>query len=178
MPRLLILLVAVLLFGAAFDGGERNQGVDGPSAREERSSFARSDSLPTPSPELSPREVVRTQVEALGTNDTPHEDAGIEATFNFASPRNKEATGPLPRFRRLFDTPAYAPMIDHQNATYSPVDSTGALARVGVILTTKDGERVGYLFQLSRQRTPPHENCWMTDAVQRVPLKEVGGPKI
>lgn len=53
-------------------------------------------------------EVVRTQVEALGENDTPYEGAGIEAAFNFASPRNKEATGPLDRFRRLFDTPVYA----------------------------------------------------------------------
>lgn len=127
---------------------------------------------------MSPTEVVRTQVEALGGNDTPHPDAGIEAAFNFASPANKEVTGPLDRFRKLFETPAYAPMIDHEGATYSTPERDGAVARVGVILTTAQGERVGYLFELSKQEEGPHPDCWMTDAVQRVPVEEVTGQKI
>ena len=130
-----------------------------------------SDSIPEPSPELSPREVVRLQVEALGTNDEPFEEAGIEAAFTFASPANKRATGPLARFRTLFDTPAYGPMIDHAGATYSQVQVEGRTAQMGVLLTTDDGEQVGYLFRLSKQTEPPYEECWMTDAVMRV---EVG----
>ena len=88
-----------------------------------------SDSLPAPAPDLSPAEGVRLQVEALGRNDTPHEDAGIEAAFTFASPANKRATGPLNRFRRLFDTPADGPMIDHDGATNS--EGTQAQVRGG-----------------------------------------------
>jgi hypothetical protein len=139
---------------------------------------APADSLPEPSPELSPKEVVRLQVEALGDNDTPREDAGIEAAFNFASPANKRATGPLDRFRRLFDTPAYGPMIDHGGATYSAPQVEGTVAQMGVILTTAQGDRVGYLFRLSRQSGPPHDGCWMTDAVQRVSVGEAGGQEI
>jgi hypothetical protein len=131
-----------------------------------------SDSLPEPSPRLSAEEVVRVQVEALGDNDTPHEDAGIEAAFNFASPANKRVTGPLDRFRRLFETPAYGPMIDHRGATYSTPQVRDSVARIGVILTTKQGERVGYLFRLSKQAEAPHEDCWMTDAVRQVPMEE------
>jgi len=112
------------------------------------------------------------QVEALGDNDTPHEDAGIEAAFNFASPANKRVTGPLDRFRRLFETPAYGPMIDHRGATYSTPQVRDSVARIGVILTTKQGERVGYLFRLSKQAEAPHEDCWMTDAVRQVPIEE------
>jgi hypothetical protein len=137
-----------------------------------------SDSLPTPSPALSPTEVVRVQVEALGDNDDPYEDAGIEAAFNFASPDNKRATGPLPRFRTLFDTPAYGPMIDHVGATYSDAQVNGATARIGVILRTKSGKRVGYLFRLSRQSTPPCNDCWMTDAVRRVAVGNADDVKI
>jgi hypothetical protein len=137
-----------------------------------------SDSLPEPAPDLSPTEVVRLQVEALGSNDTPHEDAGIEAAFAFASPANKRATGPLNRFRRLFDTPAYGPMINHKGATYSDPQVEGAMARMGVILTTAQGERVGYLFRLSKQGDEPHAGCWMTDAVRRVPVDRAGGQKI
>ena len=130
-----------------------------------------SDSIPEPSPELSPREVVQLQVEALGTNDEPSEEAGIAAAFNFASPANKRATGPLARFRTLFDTPAYGPMIDHAGATYSQVQVEGRTAQMGVLLNTEDGRQVGYLFRLSKQTEAPHEACWMTDAVMRV---EVG----
>jgi hypothetical protein len=60
-------------------------------------------------------------------------------------------------------------MIDHDGATYSEVQVSGDVARIGVILETGDG-RVGYLFQLSRQSDPPYEACWMTDAVRRVPV--------
>ena len=145
-----------------------------PTAR----SLVPTDSLPTPDSTLSPAEVVRLQVQALGQNDTPYDGAGIEAAFNFASPANKEATGPLSRFRTLFDTPEYGPMIDHEGATYSDPKIEDGGAQVGVILTSEEGVRVGYLFQLSRQTTSPHEGCWMTDAVQRVPVPEEEGTEI
>lgn len=140
--------------------------------------FAVTDSLPEPSPDLSPQDVVRIQVEALGSNDTPYEGAGIEAAFNFASPANKRATGPLDQFRKLFETSTYGPMIDHEAATYSPPEIEGPVAQVGVILTTNEGTRVGYLFLLSKQVEAPYEECWMTDAVQRISVEEVAGQKI
>lgn len=113
------------------------------------------------------------QVDALAANDVPYDDAGIEAAFNFASPANKRATGPLERFRTLFDTAAYGPMIDHQGATYSTVQVEGRVAQMGVLLTTAEGDRVGYLFRLSKQTEGPHADCWMTDAVTRVAVGDV-----
>lgn len=169
------LLIAVLVAPVTSVAAEVKSVVDRVIAAR---SIMSTDSLPTPDTSLSPQEVVRLQVQALGENDTPHDGAGIEAAFNFASPANKEATGPLSRFRTLFDTPQYAPMIDHEGATYSDARVQDGVARVGVILTTDEGTRVGYLFQLSRQTSPPHEGCWMTDAVQRVPVPEAGGAEI
>jgi hypothetical protein len=136
------------------------------------------DSLPEPSPDLSPEEVVRVQVEALATNDTPYSDAGIEAAFTFASPANKRSTGPLERFQTLFDTPAYGPMIDHATATYSEPTVDGTTAQVGVILIGADGQEIGYLFRLSKQTSPPYANCWMTDAVVPVAVERANGTKI
>ncbi len=133
-----------------------------------------SDSIPEPSPELSPFEVVQLQVEALGKNDEPSANAGIEAAFNFASPANKRATGPLARFRTLFETQAYSPMINHMGATYSQVLVEGRTAQIGVLLDIDDGKKVGYLFRLAKQTEPPHESCWMTDAVIRVAVDEAG----
>lgn len=130
------------------------------------------DSLPEPSPALSVEEVVRLQVDALGQNNDPHPDAGIEAAFRFASPANKRATGPLERFRLLFETNAYGPMIDHNGARYSEVQQTDTEARMGVMLSTESGP-VGYVFRLSKQTQAPYEDCWMTDAVQRVPISSI-----
>lgn len=137
-----------------------------------------SDSLPSPSPDLSPREVVRLQVDALGDNDAPYEGAGIETAFRFASPANKRATGPLRRFRTLFDGPQYGPMIDHRAASVGEVRVDGDKAEVGVVLTSKTGDRIGYLFRLSRQTEAPHEGCWMTDAVRQVPTEEAAVQEI
>ena len=50
---------------------------------------------PDPSPEWTPAEVIRMQVEALQNNDTPSPDTGIATAFRFASPGNRAATGPL-----------------------------------------------------------------------------------
>ena len=47
-----------------------------------------------PRPELSPQQVVQYQVDALQQNDDPKSDAGIERAFRFASPSNKQVTGP------------------------------------------------------------------------------------
>lgn len=173
--------LSLLMFTVSWmgDGEERRRAL--PSALLHSSPLTMTtaaDSLPEPSPDLSPMEVIRLQVEALGSNDTPYEDAGIEAAFNFASPANKRATGPLRRFRRLFETPAYGPMIDHENATYSTPQVEGAVARMGVILTTAQGDRVGYLFRLSKQDGGAHTDCWMTDAVQRVPVDQVDTQEI
>ena len=125
-----------------------------------------------PRPAYPPDEVVRIQIEALGDNDRPHPDAGIETAFRFASPANKKATGPLPRFIEMVRNPAYRPMLNHRGARYGKLKREGNRASQSVILKSSDGNRVGYLFQLSRQTEAPHKDCWMTDSVMRFEVRE------
>ena len=120
-----------------------------------------------PDPSLSPQDVVSIQIEALRQNDTPHEDRGIEVTFNFASPTNKRVTGPLERFKAMVRSPTYGPMIDHRGAEYVNVRVEGDVAQVDVILQSKDGQYLGYRFRLSRQHDNRYEGSWMTDSVSR-----------
>ena len=119
-----------------------------------------------------PEEVVRIQIEALGDNDRPHPDAGIEIAFRFASPANRKVTGPLPRFIEMVRNPAYRPMLNHRGASYGKLKLEGNQASQTVILKTGDGSRVGYLFQLSRQTEAPFKDCWMTDSVMRFEVRE------
>ena len=135
----------------------------GPSAR-----------LPVPAAGLGPGDVVRLQLEALAHNDQPFPDAGIDATWSFASPANRAATGPLEHFRAMFRGRLYGPMIDHRDARFSDPRRRGDQALVGVVLTTAEGRERGYLFQLSRQEHPSCRGCWMTDSVMPMPVGPPG----
>ena len=97
----------------------------------------------------------------------PYENRGIEVTFEFASPANKRMTGPLERFKVMVRNPIYGPMINHRNAKYENLMVEGEFARIDVILTSKEGEYLGYRFILSRQHGNQYEGSWMTDAVIR-----------
>jgi hypothetical protein len=118
-----------------------------------------------PDPSLAPQDVVSIQIEALGNNDTPYEDRGLEVTFNFASPANKRMTGPLARFKVMVRNPAYEPMIDHRGARFENLVVEDDSARIDVVLKSKDGVYLGYRFFLSRQHGNEYEGSWMTDAV-------------
>ena len=115
-----------------------------------------------PRPGLLPGEVVWIQLEALRHNDD--EDRGIEVAFRFASPANREQTGPLPRFVRMIRQGPYALMLDFREASYGRVEVREDVARQRVTLT-RARSRVSYWFYLSRQSKAPFAGCWMTDAV-------------
>ncbi len=125
-----------------------------------------------PTPDLSPADVVRVQVEALGHNDIPHENAGIEIAFRFASPANKITTGPLERFIQLVRNPVYRPMLNHREAEYGAIQIEEDRAVQLVILTAQGGERAAYFFSLSKQRGGRYDACWMTDAVIRFEIED------
>jgi len=121
--------------------------------------------FPVPGPEFSPEQVVQFQVYALQHNEDPQHDAGIAAAFEFASPANREATGPLTRFISLVHNGQYAALLNAISAEYGPTCIDGESAIQPVLITTRTGDRVGYVFVLSRQADGPFEGCWMTDAV-------------
>ena len=120
-----------------------------------------------PEPELKPNDVVSLQLLAMQQNDDS--DFGIEVTFRFASPSNKIQTGPLKRFIRLVRNPSYLPLLNHTNATFLELTVEEDFAVQEVVITSSNGERIGYRFRLSIQKGPVYPGCWMTDSV--VPFK-------
>lgn len=116
----------------------------------------------SPSPDLTPREVVQIQLHAFGNNNG--EDEGIEIGFRFASPGNRRRTGPLSRFASMLKGPAYGLMLEHDRAEYAQllVREERALQRVRLVR----GETVAvYDFYLRRQNDGDCRGCWMTEAV-------------
>jgi hypothetical protein len=101
----------------------------------------------------------------------PRPDAGIEITFRFASPGNKESTGPLPRFIELVKNPVYLPMIDHTNAEYGRPKSEDGREMIPVLLTARDGGKAAYVFMVGQHEVGECEGCWMTEGVHRIQIE-------
>lgn len=120
-----------------------------------------------PEPSREPAAVIETQLTALSDNDTPVENAGIKTAYNFASPANRRATGPLDRFIEMVEGPQYAPMIHHVTAVTGPIDRNGSQATQRVTLTGPQDRTVTYRFGLSKQSDGRFAGCWLTDRVVR-----------
>jgi len=118
-----------------------------------------------PAPELSPSEVISIQLEALKNNDMPTPDSGIRTTFSFASPANRQFTGPIDRFIALVKNPLYASMLNYQAAELGPLNINEDQAYQLIKLVDRAGQIVIYSFALSRQHDNEYEGCWMTDGV-------------
>ena len=122
---------------------------------------------PHPTPSLSASEVVTIVLNALQHNDDPSPDAGIATTFEFASPANREETGPLPRFALMIKNTPYKVMLGFRSAKKGRLEIDGDHAKQRVVIVGRDGSQATYIFLLSKQADGPYANCWMTDGVIR-----------
>jgi hypothetical protein len=129
--------------------------------------------LPQPSSQLQPGEVVQIIIDALAKNDYPFTDAGIETTFNFASPANKVNTGPLKRFVTLVKGPVFGKMINHRDSTLSKVILEGHKALRLVQIVGANNETLYFAFRLGLQQEGDYAGMWLTEAVW--PLEAPGG---
>jgi len=126
---------------------------------------ADSPALPRPNTELRPGEVVEIVIDALANNDYPFADAGIETTFNFASPTNKANTGPLERFGKLVKGPVFGKMVNHRDSTLSKVIIEGDHALRLVQIVGVNNETLYFAFRLGLQREGDYAGMWLTEAV-------------
>lgn len=124
----------------------------------------------SPNPGLTAADVVRIQLTALASNDSPRPDAGIEITFRFASPKNKQVTGPLSRFIELVKSAAYRPMLNHLHREFGEPVVEYDQTVLPVVLTAADNEKLAYIFMLSRQTGATCNGCWMTESVVPVDI--------
>jgi hypothetical protein len=126
---------------------------------------ADSPEMPRPSSELQPGEVVQIVIDALGKNNYPFTDAGIETAFNFSSPANKVNTGPLERFVKLVKGPVFGKMINHRDSTLSKVVLEGNKALRLVQIVGANNETLYFAFRLGLQQEGDYAGMWLTEAV-------------
>ena len=128
--------------------------------------------LLNPNRAITPKEVIKIQLEGLQKNDNEYLDSGIEQTWNFAHPNNKRVTGPLNNFKRMIKSPSYQMMIDHLSHTITKVDSNDKMAQFEVIILDKNKIYHKFNWQVEKYNLDGDlKDCWLTTMVSNpIPL--------
>ena len=137
-------------------------------------SISASADLVKPDPSIAPAEVVAIQLKALQFNDNPEPDFGIAQTWAFAHPRNRSATGPLPRFKAMIKNPPYAEMLNHSRHEISPVLVGPNIAQFDVLLQTGGGKILLFQWGVEKVESGEFAGSWMTVAVSMPTLAGQG----
>lgn len=131
-----------------------------------------------PDPSLSPYDVVLIQLEALQQNDLPVNDHGIEVAWNFASPSNKENTGPLERFSLMVQNENFRPLLNNKAFEVRSHYQEETDAEFFIMIEDKEGVLYSFIVGLSLQKYPPYEGCWMIDSFIPMDLPGSNQPKM
>jgi hypothetical protein len=126
-----------------------------------------------PSREMSPREVVETQLLAFKHND-PQTADGIIAAYEFASPGNRVVTRSLRDFVQLV-TRGYSVLLNfhtHHVADISGGDGTEEATMLVLVEPNAQTHEYSFVWSLSRQPddAAQYAGCWMTDGVMHAIL--------
>jgi hypothetical protein len=116
-----------------------------------------------PRPELPPADVVKLQV--AGLSDASAGGLGILQCYVFASPANRQITGPLDRFGEMVRRPPFDGLARPRAVLVGRPQIQQDVARLLVTVVDHEDQIRAYAFVLSKQKMAPLKDCWMTDAV-------------
>ena len=125
-----------------------------------------------PTSDIRPSEVIKIQLIGLQKNNQGYKDSGIEQTWNFAHPNNKQVTGPLDNFKRMIKSQSYQMMINHLSHTITKLESTDKWAQFEVIILDKEKIYHKFNWQVEKYLSDgPLKDCWLTTMVSNpIPL--------
>ena len=119
-----------------------------------------------PNSNIKPSEVVKIQLLGLQNNNEIFNDSGIEQTWNFAHPMNKQATGPLDRFKEMLKSNNYQMMINHISHTITQVRRGDDWVQFEVIILDKEKIYHKVNWQVEKFiEDGPLKDCWLTTMV-------------
>jgi hypothetical protein len=120
-----------------------------------------------PSPAQTPAEVVSIQLEGLQHYNQPTPNAGIWTAYQFASPANRQVTGPYGRFLQIIRSRSNRALLHSREWRIDHVRPAGPQAQVVAVVSDDSGAISTWTFSLSQQESAACKGCWMTDGVQR-----------
>ena len=134
---------------------------------------AYADDLVRPDPSIAPAEVVAIQLMGLKNNDLVETDFGIRQTWSFAHPKNRNVTGPFPRFAQMLKGPGYSVLLNHKSheILVGPGTVKGkksdeeARKQFDVLMETEKGDILYFSWIVQKVVTGQFKDCWMTVSV-------------
>jgi hypothetical protein len=167
-PSALVFLGFAVLVGVAYSPLMQEQGplhdfVRPRTLEPEQLPDLGADQLLLPSPQLSPSDVVQTQLDGLA--DPDGNGVGILQCYCFASPGNRAVTGPLDRFGQMVRQGPFACLGQPRATLVGEPQVDGRLAKL--LVTVVDQQQMVHVFTfiLFKQLDPPFKDCWMTEGV-------------
>ena len=129
--------------------------------------------LVRPDPSIAPAEVVAIQLMGLKNNDLVETDFGIRQTWSFAHPKNRNVTGPFPRFAQMLKGPGYSVLLNHKsheirNGLGAPTGMTSddeIRRQFDVFMETAKGDILYFSWVVQKVATGQFKDCWMTISV-------------
>ena len=121
-----------------------------------------------PTPELLPKEVISIQLSALKDNNNPYDNAGIEQTWEFAHPSNRNFTGPLLNFINMMYSSYYIIMLDHLEHNIIAVSNKPNVYYFFIELIDKQENKFGFQWTVEKViLDDEYKDCWMTTTVSK-----------
>ena len=119
-----------------------------------------------PNNNIEPFQVVKIQLKSLQKNDSPSVDNGIEQTWEFAHPNNKEITGPLDRFKIMLKGKSYKILLDHLDHEVIQEKLTNSVALFEVRVLGEYKSYYKFKWQVEKYiNEGPLKDCWLTTMV-------------
>ena len=129
--------------------------------------------LVRPDPSIAPAEVVAIQLMGLKNNDLVETDFGIRQTWSFAHPKNRNVTGPFPRFAQMLKGPGYSVLLNHKSheirngsgARKGETSNDETRRRFDVFMETAKGNILYFSWVVQKVAKGQFKDCWMTVSV-------------
>ncbi len=129
--------------------------------------------LVRPDPSIAPGEVVAIQLMGLKNNDLVEKDFGIRQTWSFAHPKNRNVTGPFPRFAQMLKGPDYSVLLNHKSHEIQKIPETPEGKAVSgttrkqfdVLIETAKGDIMYFSWVVQKVTMGQFKDCWMTVSV-------------
>ena len=124
--------------------------------------------LVKPNSEIEPIQVVKIQLRGLKNNNELYKDAGIEQTWEFAHPKNKNVTGPIEKFKVMLKGDSYSMLLNHIEHKVEQISVSENMASFEV--TVLDDKKRYYKFKWIVEKyvkDGPLKGCWLTTIVSQ-----------
>ena len=101
-------------------------------------------------------------------NNNPYNNAGIEQTWEFAHPLNRQYTGPLSNFIKMMYSDSYSIMINHKKHNINLVEQGVNISFFLVELVDKTDDKFKFQWIVEKVLMDGVlKNCWMTTSVSQ-----------